>query len=187
MKASILIIALLFSINLNSQSQLIQKKNDSTWCIVSVQQGQGGAYTLVYSPEMDSAKTIDTYLRIMAEKKYIIDSNLLAKEFSTYDAHLLKMTGKQYSAIQGDRIKGALVGNWNIITGSDTIEVKISPQLKVTGGTIKGSLEIIDGNTIKLLQVIAEKGKHEAVIMRGEKNQIVGKTASGTSVKMVRA
>jgi hypothetical protein len=186
MKASILIIALLFAINLQSQSQLLQKKNDSTWCIVTVQQGQGGAYTLVYSPETDSTKAIESYMRIMAEKKYIIDSGLLVKEYNAYDAHLNKITGKPYQVIQGEKIKGALAGNWNIITGSDTLEVKISPQLKVTGGTIKGSLEIIDGNTIKLTQVVAEKGKFEPVILRGERNQIAGKTASGTIVRMVR-
>lgn len=150
-------------------------KVDSMWALRTVNRtNDKGAYTVNVSEKVDSAKLVAYYINVMSQKKEVIDSNILQKEWDAYNAHLRSITGMGYSQHIKAAVADGLAGNWEVTTKQDTISISIAKDLRISGGKIKGTAEVIDGGSIKLVGVL-----EEAVTLKAERGKLVGVMKGG--------
>lgn len=162
-----------WSIALAQVPQMV--KVDSMWVLRTLSRtNDKGAYTATVSEKVDSAKLVAYYINVMSQKKEVIDSNILQKEWDAYNAHLRSITGMGYSQHIKAAVADGIAGNWEITTQADTISIAISKDLRVSGGKIKGTAEVIDGGSIKLVGVL-----EEAVTLKAERGKLVGVMKGG--------
>lgn len=145
-------------------------KVDSMWVLRTLSRtNDKGAYTATVSEKVDSAKLVAYYINVMSQKKEAIDSNILQKEWDAYNAHLRSITGMGYSQHIKAAVADGIAGNWEVVSGSDTLSISIAKDMRVTGGKIKGNVQVIDGGSIRLIGVLAEP-----VTLKAEKGKLVG-------------
>lgn len=154
-------------------------KVDSMWALRTVNRtNDKGAYTVNVSEKVDSAKLVAYYINVMSQKKEVIDSNILQREWDAYNAHLRSITGMGYSQHIKAAVVDGLAGNWEVTSGGDTLSISITKDMRVTGGKIKGSVQVIDGGSIKLIGVLADQ-----VTLKAEKGKLTG-ILKGEKVEM---
>jgi len=155
MKTTITFIILFYSSLIIAQVPRMIKV-DSMWVLQTVTpNGNKGAHTVAYTERVDSAKIVAYYINVMSQKKAVIDSALLQREWDQYDAHLRTITGKGYTAHVSAEISRSLDGEWEVIHSADTLTVTVK-DLRITGGKIKGSVKVLDPNTFTISGVLPD-------------------------------
>ena len=76
-------------------------------------------------------------------------------DFARLDTVLRRTTGKTYSDYVKDNVVRSLAGSWTLNYDGTDIVININQELKVSGGTIKGTCEINPDNSITLTGVLA--------------------------------
>ena len=86
------------------------------------------------------------------------------------DSSLKRYTGRTYDMLVADQIASVMVGDWHVSYLTDTIDIKISKDLKVTGGKIRGTMSVVDPNSIRLDGVLPSP-----VVISSDRKRLFGK------------
>lgn len=101
------------------------------------------------SIQEDSAASVDRYILIMDNRK-----NAFENDFQLLDSGLIKSIGVGYDVLKKGKVAAEIAGNWIVLNDPQELLISVSPDLKVMGGTIKGSITVIDKDTIEIKGVL---------------------------------
>lgn len=153
-KSVFLIGLLMYLFPAYSQAIKVQRLDSARWRMEQVQaQSKAGGATVVYSDIADSATTITKYIQLVEAAKQDLDENMAQKKYDALNAELKKATGKQYEDLLKEAICKNMVGQWNVIKGSDTLSLAVNRDLKVYGGAIRGELKYNNPGDIQIVGV----------------------------------
>ena len=116
----------------------------------------------------DTTRTM--LFNIAQQKKAYIDAAPWVREWAMIDSSLKRYTGRTYDMLVADQIASVMVGDWHVSYLTDTIDIKISKDLKVTGGKIRGTMSVVDPNSIRLDGVLPSP-----VVISSDRKRLFGK------------
>jgi len=172
LKSILILSGLFFFINANSQSFHIVRLDSARWRIEQrTPTSSKGGGQVILSDIADSATTITRFTALVEHAKRELDENVALKKYDALNTELKRASGKQYEDLLREVICESLVGQWELIKGSDTLSLSVNKDLKVSGGPIRGELKYNNPQDIQLIGIYKEPEKL-AIIQKG---QLTGK------------
>jgi hypothetical protein len=140
----IMFLVLMIAMSLKSYSQFYfferDSKDSTRWRAGSVTQNKEGGLSYEYSPLYSQDSAVQVLVNMKFNKiKY---REALDLELSRIDTTLKRQTGKVYDEYISGAIAAQLAGSWEYVNGTDTLNLNVDKNLKLSGGKIKGSIEI---------------------------------------------
>lgn len=149
------IILFLIAIQAQSQNIYFQKDTLNRWRIVQENYGkEPGQGTVTYTPYLDSAAAVASFLNFMQIKRDYIDAKSWDSDWKVYDDLLQNVTGKGFDDIKKEELALSLIGDWKLITGADTMKININSFLTVSGAEINGKIEPLNNKSILMKRVL---------------------------------
>lgn len=144
MKVTLVCILFFTSLLVQAQSFFKITKLDSTkWRIEEIIPGsKGGGGTIHFSDIADSTTIVSRYISLTENKRAAVEQRLAEKEYKAFNQELKRVTGRDYEALLNEKIAAILPGAWNIGSQTDSLSVNISKTLQISGGKIRGSVEV---------------------------------------------
>ena len=144
MKVTLVCILFFTSLLVQAQSFFkITRLDSAKWRIEEIIPGsKGGGGTIHYSDIADSASIVGRYISLTENKRAAVEQRLAGKEYQSFNQELKRVTGRDYEALLNEKIAAILPGAWNIASQSDSLSVIIGKNLQISGGKIRGSVEV---------------------------------------------
>lgn len=171
LKSILILSGLFFFINANSQSFHIVRLDSARWRIEQRTISNKGGGQVMLSDIADSTTTITRFTALVENAKRELDENVAQKKYDALNAELKRASGKQYEDLLREVICESLVGQWELIKGTDTLSLSVNKDLKVSGGPIRGELKYNNPKDIQLIGIYKEPEKL-AILQKG---QLTGK------------
>lgn len=128
------------------------KSDSSKYYMRSIEKNKDGSLIAKESMREDSAAAVDRYIQIMDNRK-----NAFERDFELLDSGIIKSIGLGYDHLIKGKVANEIVGNWMVKNGDQELMVTITKDHKVLGGTIKGSVAVLDKDTIELKGVLSKQ------------------------------
>lgn len=138
-----------------TQSFHIVRLDSAKWRIEQRNLDQkGGVASVMYSDIADSASTVQKFSVMVEQKKRAIDDRILEKQYEAMNAELFRASGKRYEDMLRDVIQSHLVGNWELVSGTDTLALVITKDMRIQGGQIRGEVKYSSPEKIEIIGVL---------------------------------
>lgn len=106
---------------------------------------QSGGMSKSCTPLHSADTTLQIVLNLATEKRKYIEAKPWEKDFAAIDTLLKRSSGKTYSDFVKESVSSSIAGSWTLNYDSTEVDIIIDKDLKVKGGTIKGTCEVKDG------------------------------------------
>lgn len=154
LKTILSVCALITSLHAFGQSYHIIRLDSAKWRIEQRTMDAKGSGSVIYSDTADSVTTIQKYAVMVEQRKKAIDERVYEKQYQAMNDELFRASGKRYEDMVRDAVQGYLVGNWELITGNDTLALVITRDMRIQGGQIRGEVKYSSPEKIEIVGVM---------------------------------